>query len=196
MKKWIQSLLVVGALTGVAIGPGAEAHAALNAYLKIKGQKSGEIKGSVVQKGKEGAIAVIAVSHSIVSPRDPQSGLPTGQRMHKPIVFTKELDRSTPILYQALATNENLAEVEFSVYGPDPKGGKPSLLLYTVKLTNANIASIDVVTPDTGAPRTLVTMTYQRIEWTWSPDGITAQDDWEAPMQGAVKPPVKPAKPK
>ncbi|WP_293257651.1 Hcp family type VI secretion system effector [Nannocystis sp.] len=194
MKKWIQSLLVVGALTGVALGPGAEADAALNAYLKLKGQKQGEIKGSVTQKGKEGAIAVIAVSHSIVSPRDPQSGLPTGQRMHKPFVFTKEIDKSTPVLYQVLVSNENLTEVEFTVYGPD-KVGKPSLL-YTVKLTNANIASIDLVTPETGAPRTQVTMTYQKIEWTWVDGGITASDDWEAPVQGAVKPPVKPAKPK
>ncbi|HNC96714.1 MAG TPA: type VI secretion system tube protein Hcp, partial [Myxococcota bacterium] len=57
---------------------------ALQAYLTLKGQKSGEVKGSVTQKGREGKIGVIAVSHSIVSPRDPQSGLPTGQRQHKP----------------------------------------------------------------------------------------------------------------
>ena len=33
---------------------------ALNAYLHIKGQKSGDIKGSVIQKGQEGKIMVIA----------------------------------------------------------------------------------------------------------------------------------------
>lgn len=190
MKNWIRSFLAVAALTGVALGPCADADAALNAYLKLKGQKQGEIKGSVTQKGREGAIAVIAVSHSIVSPRDPQSGLPTGQRMHKPFVFTKELDRSSPQLYQMLATNENIPEFELSVFAPGDKFAKTPL--YTVKLFNANIASIDVVTPETGGPRTLVTLTYQKIEWTWSPDGITASDDWEAPMQGAVKPPAKP----
>ncbi|HZF48038.1 MAG TPA: type VI secretion system tube protein Hcp, partial [Polyangiaceae bacterium] len=57
---------------------------ALNAYLKLKGQTQGEIKGSVTQKGREGKIMVIAVSHEIMSPRDPASGLPTGKRMHKP----------------------------------------------------------------------------------------------------------------
>ena len=36
-----------------------------------------------------------------VSPRDPQSGLPTGQRMHKPFVITKEIDKATPLLYIA-----------------------------------------------------------------------------------------------
>ena len=33
---------------------------ALNAYLKMKGQKSGEVKGSVTQKGREDTIMVIA----------------------------------------------------------------------------------------------------------------------------------------
>ncbi|HRI69004.1 MAG TPA: type VI secretion system tube protein Hcp, partial [Polyangium sp.] len=42
---------------------------ALNAYLRLKGQKQGEIKGSVTQKGREGSIMVIAVSHEIISPR-------------------------------------------------------------------------------------------------------------------------------
>jgi hypothetical protein len=32
--------------------------------------------------------------------RDPASGLPTGKRMHKPFVITKELDKSTPLLFQ------------------------------------------------------------------------------------------------
>jgi bacteriocin-like protein len=34
----------------------------------------------------ESTTEVIAVSHEIVSPRDPASGLPTGKRMHKPFV--------------------------------------------------------------------------------------------------------------
>lgn len=32
--------------------------------------------------------------------RDPASGLPTGKRMHKPFVITKELDKSSVILFQ------------------------------------------------------------------------------------------------
>ena len=84
----------------------------LNAYLKLKGQKQGTIKGSVTQKGREGKIAVIAVTHEIISPRDAASGLPTGKRMHKPFVITKvitkKLDKSSPLLYNALVNNENI----------------------------------------------------------------------------------------
>ena len=64
-----KSVAVVGAAETTKMGRipdvsviGLHADAALNAYLKLKGQKQGEIKGSVTQKGREGAIAVIAVS--------------------------------------------------------------------------------------------------------------------------------------
>jgi type VI secretion system secreted protein Hcp len=91
---------------------------ALNAYLRLKGQKTGEVKGSVTQKGREGKIMVIAASHSILSPRDPQSGLPTGMRMHKPFVITKEADKSSPVLYNMLVTNENISEWELQFWSP------------------------------------------------------------------------------
>ncbi len=160
---------------------------ALNAYLKLKGQKSGEIKGSVTQKGREGKIAVIAVSHDIISPRDAASGLPTGKRMHKPFVITKELDKSTPLLYNILTTNENIPEWELQFWQPSATGAEKQH--YTVKLTNANIASIDFRMANNKHPDLMkfseyeeVAFTYQKIEWTWVDGGITAHDDWEAPV--------------
>ena len=38
---------------------------------------------------------IITMEHSVKSPRDAASGLPTGKRMHKPFVITKELDKSS-----------------------------------------------------------------------------------------------------
>ncbi len=162
---------------------------AMMAYMWPKGQKSGQIKGSVTQKGREDSIAVIAVSHAIISPRDPQSGLPTGQRMHKPYTVTKELDKSTPILYNVLCTNENLTEVVLKFYTPQIKaatGVGNEVNHFTVKLTNANIASIDFRMANIRHPDLVkfpeyeeIAMTYQKIEWTWNDGGITAEDDWE-----------------
>ncbi len=162
---------------------------ALNAYLKLKGQKQGEIKGSVTQKGREGKIAVIAVSHEIISPRDAASGLPTGKRMHKPFIITKELDKSSPLLYNVLVNNENLTEWDLQFFQPSATGTEKQH--YTVKLTNANIASIDFRMSNNKHPDLMkfaeyeeVAFTYQKIEWTWNEGGITAMDDWEAPLHG------------
>ena len=160
---------------------------ALNQYLKLKGQKQGEIKGSVTQKGREGKIMVIAVSHEIVCPRDPASGLPTGKRMHKPFIITKELDKSTPLLYNVLVNNENIQEWELQFWQPSATGAEKQH--YTVKLTNANIASIHFRSLNNKNPELMkyaefeeIAFTYQKIEWTWVDGGITAMDDWEAPV--------------
>ncbi len=165
---------------------------ALNAYLKLKGQKQGDIKGSVTQKGREGSIMVIAVSHEVVSPRDAASGLPTGKRQHKPFVITKELDKSSPLLYNALCNNENISEWQLQFWSPQlsaATGVGQEKQHFTVKLTNANIASIDFRMANNKHPELMkfaeyeeVAFTYQKIEWTWNEGGITAMDDWEAPV--------------
>jgi type VI secretion system secreted protein Hcp len=160
---------------------------ALNAYLSLKGQKQGDIKGSVTQKGREGKIMVIAVNHEIISPRDPASGLPTGKRMHKPFVITKEIDKSSPLLYNVLVNNENVSDWELNFWRPSATGAEQQH--YTIKLTNANIASVNFRMPNNKHPELMkfaeyeeIAFTYQKIEWTWVDGGITAMDDWESPV--------------
>lgn len=189
---WMRPWALTIAVAGMTLGPCLDAQAALNAYLTVKGQKQGPIKGSVVRKGREGTIAVIAVHHEVVSPRDAASGLPTGKRMHKPFVITKQLDGATPLLYRAMFADELLPEVELTVFAAADKAAKTPL--YTVKLTNASISEIRLVTAD-GVDATEVSFTYQKIALTWIEGGITADDDWEAAPVAPTKPPTKP-KPK
>lgn len=161
---------------------------ALNAYLKLKGQKQGEIKGSVTQKGRENKIMVIAVNHDIISPRDAASGLATGRRMHKPFVITKELDKSTPLLHKALSNNELITEFELQFWTNKlSKVGAAGTenQHYTVKLTNANICEINFRMLNNKNPELVnfaeyeeVSFTYQKIEWIWNDGGITASDNW------------------
>ena len=151
-------------------------------YMSVKGQKQGDIKGGLTQKGLENFIDVDAWSHEIVSPRDAASGLPTGKRQHKPITITKRIDKATPKLYSALTQNENLVSVELRFYRTSAKTGANELY-FTVKLENANIASINNSTDQTsGGEIEMVSFTYQKITWTWMDGGITATDDWETPV--------------
>jgi type VI secretion system secreted protein Hcp len=133
--------------------------------IAITGQKQG------VFQGPNGpTIPIDAVGHEIVSPRDPASGLPTGKRQHKPFVITKEIDKSTPLIMEALVSNENLTQV---LIGMVRNGNQ----VMTIKLTNASIS--DRV--QKGDSET-ISFTYQKITWTWVDGGITAEDDWEAPV--------------
>jgi type VI secretion system secreted protein Hcp len=159
---------------------------ALAAYLTIVAERQGPIHGSVTQKGREGKILVLAVQHEIVCPRDPQSGIPTGKRMHKPLTVIKELDSSSPLLYAVLCTNENIRDARLEFWTTTPTGQEKQH--YTVRLTNANISSINFKLPNIRSARLQrlteyeeVALTYQKIEWTWNDGGISAADDWETP---------------
>ncbi|HEY8132503.1 MAG TPA: hypothetical protein VII12_11495 [Thermoanaerobaculia bacterium] len=43
-------------------------------------------------------LATMGNFEAVVSPRDPASGLPTGKRMHKPFVITKQIDVSSAVI--------------------------------------------------------------------------------------------------
>lgn len=162
-------------------------------FITMKGQKTGAIAGSVTQKGREGSIAGLAMSWSVVSPSDAQSGLPTGQRIHKPLVITKAWDKSTPVLQSIMFTNENITECDIKFWstvasaGPAGSGVGAEAVIMTIKLVNANIASYQMYT---ASPDQLnqfdsdyledITLTYQTITCTWPNGGITATDNWES----------------
>ncbi len=165
-------------------------------YLTLKGQKQGNIKGGVTQKGREGSIAVQYLQSKIVSPRDAASGLPTGKRQHTPLVFRKSVDISTPKLLSALTSNENLPEAHFKFWRPSSTGTGAEQQYFTIDLLNANLASSDLYHPDSqdttapgagsggsggGAELEEWSLTYQKITWTWVDGGITAEDDWSSP---------------
>ena len=57
---------------------------------------------------------VISFDQEIVSPRDAASGLPTGKRMHKPFVITKELDKSSPPMVRESPTKMSAGKASFS----------------------------------------------------------------------------------
>lgn len=75
------------------------------AYMFVTGEKQGLITvgaftadsvGNTYQEGHEDQVMVQAFTHDVIIPRDPQSGQPTGQRVHKPVVITKVYDKASP----------------------------------------------------------------------------------------------------
>lgn len=176
--------------SGIGLMPNGniDSNRAAAMYLKVKGQKQGEIKGGTTEKGQEGTIKVYGLLHAITSPRDAASGLPTGKRMHRPIQISIGLDKSIPLLYNALVNNENLPTWKLQYWSAVHKGsastatGTGHANTFNVELTNANIMNIESITTVNGAIMYLVGFTYQKIQWTWMDGGITGMDDWESPV--------------
>lgn len=165
-----------------------QAHGAYECYLRIKGAKQGDIKGSVTQKGREGMIRVIDFDYSVISPRDPASGLATGKRMHKPLTVTMELDRATPLLFQCIAGNETLTDVTLEIWGPQMKAATGTGILVKVAeitLKNGGVASFHtkLVKGESATEKDLlvaeVMLTFQTITITYPEGGTTGFDSWE-----------------
>jgi type VI secretion system secreted protein Hcp len=149
------------------------------AYLTLRGQKQGDIKGGATEKGREGSIPLISVAYRVETPHDPVSGLPTGKRLHSPITVVKVIDQATPRLLQALVSNEALTSVRIEFWRPVPEAVAP---YFVIVLTDAALAVI-ALTPsseDGSHEYEEVQFTFRKITWTYPEMGEIAEDDWNA----------------
>ncbi len=157
----------------------------LPAHLTLVGENQGPIKGSCDQEGREETILVQALNHEVSIPRDSQTGLATGKRIHHPLTILKEFDKSTPLLYQALTSGEHMKSVEIKWYRIAKTGEEEHY--FTTKLEDAIIVSIKpTISSCLEANPSLphleeVSFTYRKAIWRWEPDGIESEDDWRAP---------------
>jgi type VI secretion system secreted protein Hcp len=155
--------------------------------MTIKGQKTGNVKGEVTQISAKDQMLVYSVSGTVLAPRDPVSGLPTGKRQYKPITVVKAWDRSAPVLHQMLASNENLITVVITYWKPGRLMGSQTAYARET-LTNANLAEVtDAFGPSLGqlVPSALtdraqrISLTFQKATWEHLSTGTIAEDDWE-----------------
>jgi type VI secretion system secreted protein Hcp len=111
------------------------------AYMSVTGEKQGLITagaftadsvGNTYQEGHEDQVMVQAFTHDVIIPRDPQSGQPTGQRVHKPVVITKVYDKASPLLQAALTSGERMSEIVIQWYRTSAQGTQEHY--YTTKL--------------------------------------------------------------
>jgi type VI secretion system secreted protein Hcp len=161
---------------------------ATTAYLTLKGQRQGDILGSVTLPNHENSILVHSYTTEIDSPRDPGSGQALGKFVHNPVVILKELDASSPLLWTALVGFETFVTwaLAFFTTAQDANGVATETQIYTIRLTNASISSIREFLPDSRDAATPnypvqqeITFYYQKIEWIWTNGEVTAEDSWQ-----------------
>jgi type VI secretion system secreted protein Hcp len=152
-------------------------------YLTLTGEKAGPIEGLNTITGHEKEIPIRAVEHIIEIPRNPQTGSPTGQRIHLPMTLTKEIDKASPLLHQVLTNGEKLTHVTLAYYRHVPEGKDEKY--YTVTLSDATITSIRTWMPDREleANNTMghmedISFAYSGIKWCYEKGGVTGEDAW------------------
>ncbi|AXH95522.1 Hcp family type VI secretion system effector [Ornithinimicrobium avium] len=127
-----------------------------------------------------GTITVVELRHTLTTPWDASTGRASGAPRHAPVVVTKELDRASPLLAEAWASNAVLTSWRLEVLGTDGLGRR--VPVYAVELRRAVVVQIVVQTPEDGElPLESVSFAYERITWTWSAGNVTATAGWGPP---------------
>ncbi|MDQ0505575.1 Hcp family type VI secretion system effector [Xanthobacter agilis] len=162
------------------------------AYISITGTKQGLISkgaftsdsvGNIWQEGHEDECIVQAFSSNVIIPRDPQSGQPTGSRVHQPATITKYQDKASPLLWQALSTGEVLSEVTLSFWRTSTAGQQEKY--FTIKWEDAVLVDGKGMIPNVlmSENSKLQDMeewafTYRKVTWTHEKAGTSGSDDW------------------
>lgn len=150
-------------------------------YLSVTGNKQGLISwgastidsiGNKYQSGHEDEILVFEVS----------SGMSMGQNVNfQPLDICKPIDKSSPLLAQALTNNEILT-CDFSFYRTGMNGSME--LYYKIKLTGAGIVSLNCfylnsVTHNDSQPEESLSIRFKSVTWEHVMAGTSSYSIWD-----------------
>ena len=160
---------------------------ASHSYISITGKRQGLISsgcsgqksiGNKCQLAHEDEIMVLAYSHDMLTGNDGRVG--GGQGKHMPVMITKAIDKSSPLLASALHEGEEL-DCFINLYRTSSIGGQERY--YSIHLKGARIAHISQQVPhairmNDAEPQELVSIQYRDIAWAHVPGATTAYSSW------------------
>uniref|UniRef100_A6VUJ5 Type VI secretion system tube protein Hcp n=1 Tax=Marinomonas sp. (strain MWYL1) TaxID=400668 RepID=A6VUJ5_MARMS len=166
-------------------------------FISIEGESQGLITagamtvdsiGDVGLEGHDDEMLVQRFDHNVTVPTNPQSGNPSGQRVHKPFKFTVALNKAVPLLYNALSSGEKLPKVELKWYRTSAEGKQENF--FVTELEGAVIVDIHCEMPHCQDPamgnftqNLTVSMAYRKITWDHINSGTSGSDDWSKPIE-------------
>lgn len=130
-----------------------------------------------------GSIEMRTLMHNVTIPVDASFGRLSGTRVHTPIVFQKEFDKTTPLLYRALCQGRTFTSAIIRMYRITDAGIESEY--FNITLENIKITSI---TPSlipvgmTGTHMENIEMRYETIMWKCVDGNIQFKDGWNERM--------------
>ncbi len=149
------------------------------AYLFLTDENGSPMVGPCLVSGREGAIELKSFTHNVNIPVDGNTGRLTGTRINMPVMFQKEFDRVTPLLFRALSMGKTLQSATIKMYQINQAGLEQEY--FNIFLENVKITSI---TPDlypganTGTHLETVLIRYEKITWKHCVGNIIYSDSW------------------
>lgn len=160
------------------------------AYLTLTGTQQGLITadassktsvGNAYQEHHSDKILVQAISHNIFV----RGHSERSHRQHEPLVITKVIDKSTPLLNIAMCNREVLVQCQLEWYRTAGEGGLEHY--FTTELEDAQIVGIEVLMPHAQDPDSAhlthlerIHIAYRKITWTHETAMTLGMDEWNS----------------
>jgi type VI secretion system secreted protein Hcp len=109
-------------------------------YASFKGSKQGTFHGNGKDPRGKDWFLLESVHCGITAPWDVASGAVTGKRQHKPIVITREVDTTSPLLFHWCTNKESFSSIIIEIVAAEGNGWEHTT--HTITLTNALITAI------------------------------------------------------
>ncbi|WP_256830411.1 Hcp family type VI secretion system effector [Pseudomonas sp. Pse1] len=152
-------------------------------YMTITGKNQGLISagcssqesiGNKCQVGHKDEIMVLSYSHNMANIGN------INKSTHNPIIITKNIDKSSPLLAQALANRESIS-CAISFYRVSRLGVQEKF--YTVEISGGMIAHLTVDMPhvvshNDAEPQEHLAIRYREIAWFHHLAGTTGYSSW------------------
>ena len=148
---------------------------------------SNDIEGesTIASMERAGTIECISFFSELTTPRETATGILTGRRQHAPLTIVKLIDKTTPLLFKALAMNEPVTRGEFRFFRPSSDRTGEEEHYYTVLIENGYVASVrqeqsNILYAESADLPVMerVSFVFQDITWTYVNGGATHQDSW------------------
>lgn len=152
-------------------------------YLKFSGP---DIKGESQDKDHTHWIEINTWSHHILQPKSATAssvgGLTAERCEHGDMVFTKEIDVTSPQLFELCSSGKTVGSVQVDFMRADGDGKRVKYL--EIQLKNAIISSITPSVQGEALPSETVALKYAAVQWRYTQQkvgggqGGTSQGAW------------------
>ena len=148
-------------------------------YLEIDGNVV-EGESAVASLGRDKLIPIHSLKQEVYNPQDSSTGQYSSNRVYKPIVFTKDIDQTSPLLAKAFTNNESVNKAQFKFYRSDPSGSGTEEHFYSITLEAGSIVALTTFTSfsESGDAYHLeeISIIFQDISWTHEVTGAVHID--------------------
>ena len=156
---------------------------AIPLHLWLTDQGGAPIRGSSQVHGREESIETLSFTHGLISKTDGVTGKLAGTRVHWPVTIEKEIDRSSPLLYLALARGQTLISAEIKWYRIDDAGREAEY--FNILMRNVKVVAITPRVPNIKEQPSQIhnhieqiQFRYEEITWSYLDGNLQFRDAW------------------